>query len=72
VSALAASIDQAARALQEQLADYTERMATMSRLRATVSGGTLAAFLDETLVPTRPSELEALAARTAAAQKATI
>src|SRR5258707_216061 len=33
VSTLSLAIDEAARALQERLADYTERMATMSRLR---------------------------------------
>lgn len=72
VTALSAAIDEAARALQERLTDYTDRMATMSRLRASVSGGTLASFLDEVLVPGRPTELEVLAQRIVAAQKATI
>lgn len=72
VTALSAAIDEAARGLQEQLAEYVDRMATLSRLRGAVPGGTLAAFLDETLVPQRPTELELLADRTTAARNATI
>jgi hypothetical protein len=72
VSALSAAIDDAARSLQAQLADFSDRVATLSRLRKSVSGGTLAAFLDETLVPERPAELEALTERIKAAQSASI